>query len=448
MDNGRELIDALAQVSLEKGIDKEVIFEAIEASLVAACKRQLNPNANITVTLDRETGQYTVLAAKTVSREVTDPWLEITKDDAKKFDKKVKFDDIIEIDVTPNNFGRIAAQNAKQVVVQKFREAEREILYNEYIDKEHQAIIAIVQRRDRRNIIVSLGKLEAVIPPTEQIPREPYQFNDRIKVYVTEVKQNNKGPIVNVSRTCPELLEKLFEQEVPEITDGIVEIKSVAREAGNRSKIAVYTRHPHVDPIGSCVGQNGQRVNVISSELRGEKIDIILWNEDPVKYISHALSPSKVVAVAISPEGNEARVVVPDHQLSLAIGKEGQNARLAARLTGWRIDIKSESQARGTDFLVFPEPEKLPPTPEEEAAAAEMEAAYADFYEAPEEVPAETAEAEYSDDYDYSEHYPYGYDENGYYDEHGNYFLFDDENGYYAPDGNYYEYADFEDDPT
>lgn len=418
MDNGRELIEALAQVSQEKGIDKEILFEAIEASLVAACKRQLNtsPNANIRVSLNRETGVYTVFAEKSVTKTVEDPWLEISPEDAKKIDKKLKEGETIEIDVTPSNFGRIAAQNAKQVVVQKFREAEREILYNEYIEKQGKIIIAIVQRRDRRNVILGIGKLEAVLTPSEQIPREPYHFNDRVKVYVNEVKQNTKGPIVSVSRTCPELLEKLFEQEVPEIIDGIVEIKSVAREAGNRSKIAVYTRHPHVDPIGSCVGQNGQRVNFISAELRGEKIDIVLWNEDPAKFISNALSPSKVVTVALSPVGNEARVVVPDHQLSLAIGKEGQNARLAARLTGWRIDIKSESQARGTDFLIFPEPEKLPPTPEEEAAAAEMENAYADFYEAPAEETTEHEEY-YDDEYYDDEYYDDEYYDDEYYDD-------------------------------
>ncbi|MDR0271757.1 MAG: transcription termination factor NusA [Clostridiales bacterium] len=427
MDNGRELIEALAQVSHEKGIDKEIIYEAIEASLVAACKRQLNTNANISVVLNRETGKYTVLTSKTVSAVVNDSWMEISLDDARKIDCKCEMGDILEIDVTPSNFGRIAAQNAKQVVVQKFREAERELLYNEYIEKEHQVIIAIVQRRDRRNIIVSLGKLEAIIPPSEQMPRESYQFNDRIKVYVTEVKQSNKGPIVNVSRTCPELLQKLFEQEVPEISDGIVEIKSVAREAGNRSKIAVYTKHPHVDPIGSCVGHNGQRVNVINSELRGEKLDIILWNEDPAKYISHALSPSKVVAVALSPSGQEARVVVPDHQLSLSIGKEGQNARLAARLTGWRIDIKSESQARGTDFLIFPAPEKS------EDETAEMEAAYADFYETPEETTEQTTQetteqtSEQTEETEYTE-----YENEYYYDEEtGKYYYYDEETDEY-----------------
>jgi N utilization substance protein A len=418
MDNGRELIEALAQVSHEKGIDKEIIYEAIEASLVAACKRQLNPNANIRVVLDRDTGKYTVLATKTVAEEAEDSWLQISLSDARKINSKLDLEATVEIDVTPSNFGRIAAQNAKQVVVQKFREAEREILYNEYIEKEHEIIIAIAQRRDRRNVILSIGKLEAVLTPSEQMPREPYQFGDRVKVYVTEVKQSNKGPVVNVSRTCPELLEKLFEQEVPEITDGIVEIKSIAREAGNRSKIAVYTKHPHVDPIGSCVGQNGQRVNIISSELRGEKLDIILWNEDPAKYISHALSPSKVVSVAVNPSEQEARVVVPDHQLSLAIGKEGQNARLAARLTGWRIDIKSESQARGTDFLVFPESEKRT-----EEDLADMEAAYADFYETP-EVTEPAAETESGD-----EGYYYDEESGYYYDDEGKYYYYDEESG-------------------
>lgn len=459
MDNGRELIDALAQVSHEKGIDKEILFEAIESSLLAACKRQLHPNANLRVVLNRETGIYTVLAEKVVTEEVQEPWLEISPEDAEKIDVNLSVGDIVAIDVTPRDFGRIAAQNAKQVVVQKFREAEREILYNEYIKKEHHVITAIVQRKDRKNIIVNIGKLEAHIPQSEQMPREPYQFNDRLKVYVTEVKQNTKGPIVNVSRTCPELLTKLFEQEVPEIADEVVEIKSVAREAGNRSKIAVYTKHQHVDPIGSCVGQNGQRVNLISSELRGEKIDIVQWHSDPAKYIANALSPSKVVTVAISPEGQEARVVVPDHQLSLAIGKEGQNARLAARLTGWRIDIKNETQARGTDFLIFPEPEKLPPSPEEEEAAAEMEAAYANFYESPteEEAPApqeepeeiiptapeepETAEAvETAEAAEATEAVEYELDEyGGYVDEYGHYV---DADGYYVDEHGYRYYVD------
>ncbi|MCL2048128.1 MAG: transcription termination factor NusA [Defluviitaleaceae bacterium] len=439
MDNGRELIEALAQVSHEKGIDKEVIFEALEASLVAACKKQLNQNADIRVVLDRDTGKYTVLAKKTVSEEIEDAWLQISLEDARCINSKLELDDQVDIDVTPKNFGRIAAQNAKQVVVQKFREAEREILFNEYIGKEHQLAIGIVQRRDRRNVVLSLGKLETVLLPSEQIPREGYQFGDRVKVYVTEVKQSNKGPVINASRACPELLQRLFEQEVPEILDGIVEIKSIAREAGSRSKVAVYTRHPHVDAIGACVGQNGQRVNIISAELRGEKIDIVLWNDDPVKFISQALSPSKVVSAVINPSETEARVVVPDHQLSLAIGKEGQNVRLAARLTGWRIDIKSESQARGTDFLVFPQsPEDL----------AEMESAYADFYDTSEPLGAtepealETPEAAEATEEYYDDGLYYDEESGYYYDDEGRYYYYDTEKGeyiYVEPDDYEYE---------
>jgi len=438
MDNGRELIDALVQVSHEKGIDKEIIFEAIEASLVSASKKQLGQNTNVRVVINRETGVYSVLAAKEVCEIIEDPMVQISLNDARLINSTIEIGDMVEINVTPKNFGRISAQTAKQVVVQKFREAEREILYNEYIDKEHQVISAIVQRKDRRNVIVSLGKLEALIPPNEQIPREQYTFGDRIKVYVTEVKQNNKGPIVNVSRTHADLLLRLFEQEVPEINDRIVEIKSISREAGNRSKVAVYTKHPHVDPIGSCVGQNGQRVNIISSELRGEKIDIILWNEDPAKYIAHALSPSKVVTVVTNQAEMVARVVVPDHQLSLAIGKEGQNARLAARLTGWRIDIKSESQAKGTDFLVFPEIE----TQVDETTSEEIEAAYQEFYidESNEEAVDTTEtkaqasppapEAGYDDEYDdeyYDDEYYDEYDDEYYDDEYYDDEYYDDE---------------------
>jgi len=322
--------------------------------------------------------------------------MEISLEAARAINAALEIGDTVEIAVTPDNFGRISAQTAKQVVVQKIREAEREILYNEYIDKQHEVVTGIVQRRDRRNVIVSLGQLEGLMPPGEQMAREPYQFQDRLKVYVLDVKQSSKGPMVNVSRTHPELLRKLFEQEVPEVYDGIVEVKSIAREAGNRSKVAVYTKHPHVDPVGACVGQSGQRVNVISTELRGEKLDIISYSDDPAKYIASALSPSKVITVVVNPVEMLARVVVPDHQLSLAIGKEGQNARLAARLTGWRIDIKSESQARGTDFLIFPELEKEA-TPEEEAAVAELEAAYADFYDASEEEVIEVADASVAD---------------------------------------------------
>ena len=376
MDNGRELIDALNQVAKEKGIDKEVIFEAIEASLVSACKKHFGANANVRVIVDRESGEYVVLATKTIVETVTDDMAEITLEEARKLNVVYELGDVLEVKIKPGAFGRISAQTAKQVVVQKFREAEREILYNEFIGKQHQVVSGVIQRLDRRSVILSLGRMEAFLPVAEQIPGEVYHFSDRIRVYVLEVKQSNKGPFINVSRTHPELLRYLFAQEVPEISDGVVEIKAVAREAGNRSKVAVFTKHPQIDAIGACVGQNGQRVHLISAELRGEKVDIVQWSEDPTKYIASALSPSKVSAVAINAAAQVAHVMVPDNQLSLAIGKEGQNARLAARLTGWRIDIKSESQAAGTDFMVF----EAPPVVEKEESA-EMEAAYANFYD-------------------------------------------------------------------
>ena len=380
MDNGRELISALLQVSKEKGIDKEVIFEAIEASLVSACKKHFGPTANVRVVVDRETGEYEALATKIISEEVVDDICEISLADARALNAHYEMGDAVEVKIRPGSFGRISAQTAKQVVVQKFREAEREILYNEYIDKESKVVTGIVQRRDRRSVILNLGNIEAYLPIVEQIPREDYVFNERMKVYVLEVKQSNKGPVINVSRTHPELLRHLFEQEVPEISEGAVEIKAVSREAGIRSKVAVATNDSNIDAIGACVGQNGQRVITISNELRGEKIDIIPWSEDPEKYIAAALGPSKVTAVAVITKDQIARVVVPDNQLSLAIGKEGQNARLAARLTGWKIDIKSESQAEGTDFLEVEN--------EEDAA---LEAQYANFYE---DSNTEEAEAE------------------------------------------------------
>ena len=396
MDNGKELIEALTLVSQERGIDKEVIFEAIEASLVSACKRQFGQNTEIRVIVDRELGTYTVMAKKTIVEAVQDDQIEISLTDARTISPLSELGDEIEIIVTPKNFGRISAQTAKQVVTQKFREAEREILYNEYISKENEMVTAVVQRMDKRNVIVSLGRLEATLIPSEQIPRERYNFSDRIKVFISEVRQSSKGPIVNISRTHPELLKRLFEQEVPEIYDGTVEIKAVAREPGSRSKVAVHTNQPNVDPIGACVGQSGHRVNLISGELRGERLDIIQWSEDPVRFIAAALSPSKVMKVALSPYENSAKVVVPDTQLSLAIGKEGQNARLAARLTGWSIDIKSESQIEGTDFLVFPVVERA------------VEEAYEEYY--------------YEDEYYDDEYYEEGeegeyYDEAEYYDD-------------------------------
>ncbi|HIT87973.1 MAG TPA: transcription termination/antitermination protein NusA [Candidatus Coprocola pullicola] len=346
-----EFIDALNQIEKEKGIDKEVIFEAIETSLVSACKKNFGTSQNIKVVINRETGDVACYAQKEVVEEVEDKMLQISLEDAREINPYFIVGDIIDIEVTPKNFGRISAQTAKQVVVQKFREAEREILYNQYITKEKDIMTGIVQRKERKNVIIQLGKIDAILTPNEQIPTEEYNFMDRIKVYILEVKQSTKGPQIYVSRTHPELVKRLFEQEVPEVHDGTVEIKSIAREAGSRTKIAVYTKDENVDALGACVGQNGYRVNVIVNELHGEKIDVINWSDDPKEFIAAALSPSKVVAVSINEEDQSAKIVVPDHQLSLAIGKEGQNARLSAKLTGWRIDIKSETQARETNFL-------------------------------------------------------------------------------------------------
>lgn len=346
-----EFMDALNLIEKEKGIDKEVIFEAIEASLVSACKKNFGSGQNIKVLIDRETGNVACYAQKTVVEEIEDEQNEIMLGAARVLNPNYTVGDVVDLEVTPRDFGRISAQTAKQVVVQKFREAEREILYNQYITKEREVVTSIVQRRDRRNIIVQMGKIDAVLAANEQIPGEQYNFMDRLKVYVLEVKQTTKGPQIFVSRTHPELVKRLFEQEVPEVHDGTVEIKSIAREAGSRTKIAVHSKDSNVDALGACVGQNGYRVNVIVSELGGEKIDVINWSDDPKEFIAAALSPSKVVEVSLNEEEQSAKIVVPDHQLSLAIGKEGQNARLSAKLTGWRIDIKSETQAKETNFL-------------------------------------------------------------------------------------------------
>ena len=354
--DSKEFLTALELVAKEKGIDKEIIFEAIEASLVSACKKHFGTSQNIKVDMNRETGEVKCFTQKTVVETVEDPQLEISLEMARVLNPSYAVDDIVDIEVTPKNFGRISAQTAKQVVVQKFREAEREILFNQYITKEREVVTAIVQRKERRNVIVQMGKIDAVLAANEQIPGEQYNFMDRVKVYVLEVKQTTKGPQIFVSRTHPELVKRLFEQEVPEVHDGTVEIKSIAREAGSRTKIAVYSKNENVDALGACVGQNGYRVNVIVNELGGEKIDVINWSEDPREFIAAALSPSKVLEVKLNEAEQSAKIVVPDHQLSLAIGKEGQNARLSAKLTGWRIDIKSETQARETNFLADEEP--------------------------------------------------------------------------------------------
>ena len=345
-----ELIQALEQVQQQRGIDKEIIFQAIETSLLTACKKNFGTSDNVTVTMDRATGAIHVIAQKTVVATVTDPATEIDIHDAVKIDSGYQLGDVCQIEVTPKNFGRIAAQNAKQIVVQKIHEAERGIIYNEYKAKEREMVSGLIQRKDRGNVYVNLDdKIEAVLSPKEQIAYEEYPINRRLKVYVLEVRDNPRGTMVYVSRTHPEFIKRLFEQEVPEIHDGVVVIKSIAREAGSRSKVAVYSRDPMVDPLGACVGPNGNRVNTIVRELSGEKIDIVVWNEEPAKFISAALSPAEVNRVDVDKEGMTATVIVPDHQLSLAIGKEGQNARLAARLTGYKIDIKSETQAQQAD---------------------------------------------------------------------------------------------------
>lgn len=350
MAGNKEFIDALETIEKEKDIPKEVMIEAIENSLLAACKNEFGGKVdNIKVNVNRENGAIGVFAEKMIVDEVADATCEITLDEAKqKFPrKKLAVGDIVNIEVTPKNFQRISAQKAKQTVVQKIREEERKVLFNQYSSIEHEVVTGIVQRYVGNNISINLGKADAILTETEQIPGEHFRPTERIKVYVLEVKDNTKGPRISVSRTHKELVKRLFEEEVTEVHDGIVEIKSIAREAGARTKMAVWSNDANVDPVGACVGLNGARVNAIVNELRGEKIDIINWSDDPAQLICNALSPAQVVSVDADEFEKSARVIVPDYQLSLAIGKEGQNARLAARLTGYKIDIKSESQADG-----------------------------------------------------------------------------------------------------
>ena len=345
MNENKELILALNQIEKEKDISKEILLEAMESSLVAACKNHYGKADNIHVSIDRETGAVSVYADREIVEEVEDEATQISFVEAQVKYPTYSLGDIVQVEVTPKNFGRIAAQKAKQVVVQKIREEERKVLYNQYYGKEKDIVTGIVQRYQGNNISINLGKVDAVLTENEQVKTEHFRPTDRIKLYVVEVKDTTKGPRITVSRTHPELVKRLFESEVTEVKDGTVEIKSIAREAGSRTKMAVYTSNPDVDPVGACVGLNGARVNAIVNELRGEKIDIITWSEDPAVLIENALSPAKVVSVTVDVEEKSAKVIVPDYQLSLAIGKEGQNARLAARLTGYKIDIKSESQA-------------------------------------------------------------------------------------------------------
>ncbi|MDY3919560.1 MAG: transcription termination factor NusA [Candidatus Limivivens sp.] len=341
-----ELLEALTLLEKEKDISKDTLLEAIEQSLIQACKNHFGKADNVKVYINPQTCEFHVQAEKTVVEKVEDDVMEISLTNAKMLDSKYELGDIVNIEIKSKEFGRIATQNAKNVILQKIREEERKVLYNQYYGKEKDVVTGIVQRYLGKNVSINLGKVDAILNENEMVKGEVFRPTERIKVYVLEVKDTSKGPKIMVSRTHPELVKRLFESEVTEVKDGTVEIKSIAREAGSRTKIAVWSSNPDVDPVGACVGLNGARVNAIVNELRGEKIDIINWNENSAILIENALSPAKVISVIADDDDKTAKVIVPDYQLSLAIGKEGQNARLAARLTGFKIDIKSETQAR------------------------------------------------------------------------------------------------------
>ena len=341
-----ELLEALNILEQEKNISKETLLEAIENSLVTACKNHFGKSDNVKVEIDPETCAFSCYQEKTVVDVVEDPVEEISLADAHKVNGNYQLGDIVRVEVKSKEFGRIATQNAKNVILQKIREEERKVIFDEYNSKEKDVVTGVVQRYIGKNVSINLGKADALLTESEQIKGEVFKPTERIKVYILEVKSTSKGPKILVSRTHPELVKRLFESEVTEVKEGIVEIKAISREAGSRTKIAVWSNDPNVDPVGACVGMNGARVNAIVEELRGEKIDIVNWDENPGNLIQNALSPAKIVAVFADPDEKTAKVVVPDYQLSLAIGKEGQNARLAARLTGYKIDIKSETQAK------------------------------------------------------------------------------------------------------
>ena len=402
-----ELMLALEQIEKEKGISKEVIVEAIEKSLLDACKKDFGKSDNVTVNMDRETGDIEVFAAKTVVEEVVDHATEISLEKALMVSSKHQVGDIMNVEITPKNFGRIAAQQARSVIVQTIKEEEKKALFEHFYCKEKDVVTGVVQRYVGKNISVSLDdKMDALLMENEQVKTEHYRPTDRIKLYVVEVKDTNKGPKVIVSRTHPELVKRLFEKEVTEVADGTVEIKSISREAGSRSKIAVWSNDPNVDPVGACVGMNGNRVNTIVDDLKGEKIDIITWSEDPAIFIENALSPSKVVSVDVDDEEKSARVVVPDYQLSLAIGKEGQNARLAARLTGFKIDIKSESQAREAYGYDDYDRDSY-----DDAYEYDENGEYLGDYDENGEYTDSYGDEDYSDEYDKEGNYGEGYEE-------------------------------------
>ncbi|MCI6422211.1 MAG: transcription termination factor NusA [Blautia sp.] len=367
-----ELLEALNTLEKEKSISKNTLLEAIEQSLIQACKNHFGKADNVKVNINPDTCDFGVFAEKTVVEEVTDPVTEISLADAKMMHSQYDLGDTVNVEIKSREFGRIATQNAKNVILQKIREEERKVIFNQYYGKEKDVVTGIVQRNLGKNYSINLGKADAILSENEQVKTEEFKPTERIKVYILEVKDTPKGPKILVSRTHPELVKRLFEAEVAEVKEGIVEIKSIAREAGSRTKIAVWSNDPDVDPVGACVGMNGARVNAIVEELRGEKIDIINWSENPALLIENALSPAKVISVLADPDEKSAMVIVPDYQLSLAIGKEGQNARLAARLTGFKIDIKSETQAREAGDFDFYE-EEYEEYPEEENYTAEYE---------------------------------------------------------------------------
>ncbi|MCD7736596.1 MAG: transcription termination factor NusA [Lachnospiraceae bacterium] len=410
-----ELLEALTILEKEKNISKETLLDAIKQSLIQACKNNWKTEAdNVVVNIDPETCEFEVYAQKTVVEQVEDELAQISLTNAKLMDSRYELGDIVRVNIKSREFGRIATQNAKNVILQKIREEERKVLYNEYYEKEHDIVTGVVQRYFGRNVSINLGKVDATLASEEQIRGEAYRPNQRVKVYVLEVKDTPKGPKIQVSRTHPELVKRLFEEEVTEVHDGTVEIRSIAREAGSRTKIAVWSNNPDVDPVGACVGVNGSRVNAVVDELNGEKIDIINWDENPALLIENALSPAKVISVIADGDEKVAKVVVPDYQLSLAIGKEGQNARLAARLTGFKIDIKNETQARESgDLLEYEE----------------------DYYE--EEYYDEDGyyEDEYAEDGSYEEDGSYGSDDS--WEEGGDYA-----NGSYEDDGAYEDDAE------
>lgn len=417
----KELMEALEILEREKEISKDTLFEAIENSLITAYKNHFGKADNVKVEIDRETCDYYCYAEKEVTEEVEDPVMQISPEDAKEIDPAAKVGDIVRVEIRSKEFGRIATQNAKSVILQKIREEERSVIYNQYFEKEKDVVTGIVQRYMGKNISINLGKADAILNENEQVRTEHFRPTERIKVYILEVRNTPKGPRILVSRTHPELVKRLFESEVTEIKDGTVEIMSIAREAGSRTKIAVRSNNPNVDAVGACVGINGARVNSIVDELCGEKIDIVNWDENPGNFIQNALSPAKIVAVFADPDEKTAKVVVPDYQLSLAIGKEGQNARLAARLTGYKIDIKSETQAKDAEGFRY----------EDYMFDEDGDVYYEEEYEE-----GEYEEGEY-DDSEYAESGEDGYEEEGF--EESEYEESDDDSGIEAEAASYEE---------